>query len=106
MSKSQLPAKVIAPLKGSAGVLGVPITVTCGPPTSVAPASGVATSTHASAAVTMASPLDVLTSALVDCCAGRADARLAAEGDLDRQRRFVVLVKLSSQRPQFALRLM
>src|SRR5438128_2094744 len=61
VSKSQLPANVIAPLKGIAGKVGVPITVTCGPPTGVVPASGVATSTHASAAVTMASPLDVLT---------------------------------------------
>ena len=44
-----------------AGVVGVPITVTCGPPTSLLPSSGVATSTHESPAVTMASPLDVLT---------------------------------------------
>src|SRR5262249_22371537 len=61
VSKSQLPANVIAPPNGCAGVVGVPITVTCGPPTSVVPASGVATSTQASAPVTMASPLDVLT---------------------------------------------
>ncbi len=78
------------------------MTVTCGPPTSVAPASGVAASTHASAAVTMVSPLDVLTIELElapalpipDC---PPKATLIVIGDV------VVLVKLSSQRPQFAL---
>ena len=69
------------------------------------PASGVATSTHASAAVTTASPLDVLTIELdllpdvpmPDC---PPNATLIVIGD------FVVLVKLSSQRPQFAPLLM
>ena len=51
----------MAPLNGSARLLGVPITVICGPPTSVAPASGVATSTHESSGVTSVSPLEVLT---------------------------------------------
>ena len=102
MSKSQLPAKVIARLNGAAGEVGVPITVTCGPPTSVEPASGVATSTHASAAVTMASPLDVLTIELelppaLPIPDWPPKAALIVIGD------FVVLVKLSSQRPQFAL---
>src|SRR5262249_9984983 len=107
--KSQLPAKVIAPVKGAAGELGVPSTVTCGPPTSVAPASGVATSTHESAAVTIASPLDVLTMELefpgaVPVAVPMPDwppkATLIVVGDV------VVLVQLASQRPQFALLLM
>src|SRR5215475_5255457 len=105
LSTSQSPAKVIAPVKGLAGVLGVPMTVACGPPTRSVPASGVATSTHASAAVTTASPLDVLTIALdlfpaapmPDC---PPNATLIVSGA------FVVLVKLSSQRPQFAPLLM
>ena len=97
LSKSQLPAKVIAPLKGSAG-LGVPITVICGPPTSVLPANGVATSTHESAGVTSASPLEVLTSARrLDAAVPMPDwppnATLIVSG------LSVVLVKLSSQRP-------
>ena len=72
MSNNQLPANVIAPPKGLCGVLGVPITVTCGPPTGCSIAGGgggvfggVAISTHESAAVTTVSPLDVLTSVLV-----------------------------------------
>ena len=61
VSNSQFPAKVIAPRKSMAGEVGLPSTVACGPPTSVAPASGVAASAHASAAVTTGSPVDVLT---------------------------------------------
>src|SRR5262249_62219974 len=85
------------------------MTVTCGPPTSVVPASGVATSTHASAAVTIASPLDVLTIELelpgaapvaVPIPDWPPKAALILIGD------FVLLVKGSSQRPQFALLLM
>ncbi|WP_028067157.1 hypothetical protein [Solirubrobacter soli] len=51
---------VIAPPNGA----GVPITVACGPPTSVVPFSGVATSAQLSAPVTATSPEDVLTIAL------------------------------------------
>ena len=106
MSTSQLPAKVMAPVNGLAAVFGVPITVTSGPPTSVVPASVVATSTHASAAVTTVSPLDVFTIAL-DLLAGDApmpdcppNATLIVSGEC------VVLVKVSSQRPQSAPLLM
>src|SRR5262249_6105250 len=107
--KSQFPAKVIAPANGAAAELGVPMTVACGPPTSVVPASGVATSTHESAAVTTASPLDVLTIELefpgaVPVAVPMPDwppnATRIVIGDL------VVFVKLSSQRPQLALLLM
>jgi hypothetical protein len=99
----------MAPAKGDAMELGVPMTVTCGPPTSAVSASGVATSTHESAAVTTASPLDVLTIELelpgaepvaVPMPDWPPNATLIVIGDL------VVLVKLSSQRPQFALLLM
>lgn len=61
VSLSQLPVNVIAPPNGA----GVPITVACGPPTSVVPFSGVATSAHVSAAVMLVSPDDVLTRALL-----------------------------------------
>src|SRR4051812_18298694 len=85
------------------------MTVACGPPTGVVPASGVAASTHESAAVTVASPLDVLT--IVLALPGAApvgvpipdwppNAALIVIGEL------VVFVKLSSQRPQFAPLLM
>jgi hypothetical protein len=85
-------------------VVGVPITVTCGPPTGVVPAGGVATSTHASAGVTSASPLDVLTSVLGSLLTPDApiptpdwppNATLIVSGFS------VVLVKLSSQRPSW-----
>lgn len=98
LSYSQFPAKVIAPLKG----LGVPSTVTCRPPTSVDARRGVAYSTHASSGVTTASPLEVATIALVvapvvpwpDC---PPNATRIVTGAL------VVLVNVSSQRPQLAL---
>ena len=51
------------------------------------PSAGVATSTHESPAVTIASPLDVFTIAL-ELRAGSSHAGLTAECHLDRYRRF------------------
>ena len=92
-----MPAKVIAPLKGSAGVLGVPITVICGPPTGVAPASGVATSTHESSGVTSVSPLEVLTTVVDTAAVPMPD--WPPKATLILSVLSVVLVKLSIQRP-------
>ena|SRR5688572_2382830 len=98
VSVSQLPANVMAPRSG----LGDPMTVICGAPTRVAPEIGVPYSTHASAGVTRASPLDVVTMALelppiVPMPDWPPNATLMVSGC------FVVLVNVSSQRPQLAL---
>ena len=87
----------MAPLNGLARVLGVPITVICGPPTSVSPASGVATSIHESSARdhrVAAGGIDhVVDTAAVPMpdWPPNATAILSVLS--------VVLVKLSSQRP-------
>src|SRR2546422_9512457 len=111
-SSSQLPANVIGPANGAADDVGVPITVPCGPPTGVPPLRGVAVSTQSSSAVTIASPLEVLTIELAlngDVCRGSAglvsgspypDWPPNATSIVIRD--FVLLVNVSSHRPQFA----
>src|SRR5262249_37156085 len=95
----------MAPSNDLAAVVGVPSTVACGPPTMDVPSAGVATSTHESAGVTNVYPLEVLTMALelgpeepIPDCPPKATLIVI--------RPFVVLVNVSSQRPQFSPRLM
>src|SRR3954462_14019435 len=115
-SSSQLPANLIAPANGADEDVGVPITVACGPPTGVAPLSGVAVSTQPSLSVTVASPLEVLTIELAlngDVCSRSAGSvRGSPYPDWPPNATsivfvdVVVLVNVSSHRPQFAAVLM